>query len=144
MTDFESSSSPSPNDFSRIFSAREITSVGVSLTTEMSQPELLPFASQSRSATQAPSPSVAEEKKKTRAPLKVKPKKKQLAFFNSLHTDARFHVGAIRYYVSLHTPAASTFYAFLCFKTRFSFSFFPFYCSIPCAPISLFLYGNQL
>lgn len=95
--------------------------------------KLLPFASQS--------PVVAEEKKKNPRAVESETEKKQLAFFNSLHTDARFHVGAIWYYVSLHTPVESTFYAFfpLYLKTRFSFLSFPFAAPFMCTYFAIFI-----
>lgn len=73
------------------------------------------------------------EERKNSAPLKVKPSR---AFLNSLHTDARFYVGAIQYYVSLHTPESMLRFLLLLLKTCFSFF-------LSCVPIfftSLFLY----
>lgn len=73
----------------------------------------------------------------------MKPKSELAGFFNSLHTDARFHVGAILYYVSLHTSAESTFYAFFppVPKTCFSFVFLRRSIHVPIYFTSLFLYN---
>lgn len=87
------------------------------------------------------------EERKNSAPLKVKPSR---AFFNSLHTDARLYVGAIQYYVSLHTPAESMLASlFCCCCSRLVFLSF-FCCFIHVYLFSSLLYfyttyyGNQI
>lgn len=105
--------------------AWEITSLASAPTTEMSQQAFTICIIKRYQPT-------IEERKKL-APLKVKPKSELAGFFNSLHTDARFHVGAIWYYVSLHTSAESTFYAFFLQRSRLVFLVFlfavPFMCT---------------
>lgn len=126
----------SDNDFSRIFSVLRNQLVGVARTTEISHPAFTICITKRYSQRRRKNPRTVESETE-----------KQLAFFNSLHTDARFYVEAIRYYVSLHTSAESTFYAFFLFclapKTRFFLFFLSFFCCSIHVHLFLYFYMNN-
>lgn len=60
--------------------------------------------------------------------------------FNSLHTDARLYVGAIRYYVSLHTPAESMLASLFCCCCCSRLVFLSFFCCF----IHVYLFSSLL